>query len=534
MSGDSVLPFPSPKEPEDEKAQRVLKEARRLAGLAPGEFMIWLPGQAERLSVPVATLKDAVTNIIRANEKKEREAKAEERRIEQRAERNRKDQDRKKEREQQREQQRLEKEAERKEREKAKAFAAIAKLPTAERDFKLAQLAKQLDEDVEAIREEFAEFVGAEIDADPGLEPWAEPVATDALLYELIAQLRRFVVIHDEGAIAVALWVAMAWLHNEIATHSPILVLTSAEEDCGKSTALGVLERLTPCPYSGVELTGPNIYHLVDQRQPTLLIDEADRLFHRKVDLMHIVNHGWIRGAKLPRLVRGVLHDFNVFCPKVLAMKGLDLPSTTASRSIVIKLWPKLPEQTIEEFKFADDDTFVTLRRKALRWKSDNMEPLANAAPAVPPGFSNRLKANWRLLFAIADLVGRKFAKQARAAAVKLSRKRHQPSERRRLLEAAVSIVAGREFIASKELQARLVADPTSEWVDFRGKGPISEKQISVLLAPYEIYPDVYHPTKRASDSARGYLVAQFERAFAHFLPQNRTTVHVWRKRRGK
>jgi hypothetical protein len=273
---------------------------------------------------------------------------------------------------------------------------------------------------------------------------------------------------------------------------------------------------------------------LVNDRQPTLLIDEADKLFHRKVDLMHIVNHSWIRGAKIPRLVRGVLHDFNVFCPKVLGMKGLDLPSTTASRSIVVKLWPKLPEQKIEEFKFADDDAFVALRRKLLRWKTDNMAPLADVTPAMPPGFSNRLKRNWLLMLAIAEFAGRDFAKQARGAAVKLSRKRHQPSESRRLLEAAVPIVAGCTFIASKDLRARLIADPTAEWCDFRGKGPISEKQIAVLLAPYDIYPDVYHPTKRADDSQRGYVVAQLERAFAHFLPGKRTSVHSKRGKQGK
>jgi hypothetical protein len=467
---------------------------------------------------------------LNEKEKKEREAKAKARRIEQRAEKQRKEAERK----QEREQQRLEKEAERKSKLKLKGFAAIQKLPTTEREAKLAELATRLDQDVEFIREEFSEFVGVDTHADPALEPWLEPVPTETLLRELMAQLRRYTVISDEGATTIVLWLAMAWLHNEIATHSPILAITSAEEDSGKSTTLGVLERLTPCPYWAVELTGPNVYYIVDQLQPTLIIDEADKLFKRKADLMHIVNHSWIRGAKIPRLVRGVLHDFHVFCPKVLGMKGLDLPSTTESRAIVVKQWPKLPTETIEDFNFVDDETFITLRRKLLRWKTESATALKAAAPVMPAGFNNRLKANWRLPLVIAELAGRDFAKQARAAAVKLSRKRRQPSEGRRLLEAAVPIVRGREFIASDELQARLIADPTAEWSDFRNKGPISQKQISVLLEPYDIFPDVYHPTKRATDSQRSYVVAQFEHAFAHFLPQNRTPVHSRRNERGK
>jgi hypothetical protein len=215
-------------------------------------------------------------------------------------------------------------------------------------------------------------------------------------------------------------------------------------------------------------------------------------------------------------------------------MKGLDLPSTTASRSIVVKQWPKLPEEKIEDFHFVDDDVFVTLRRKLVRWKTDNTTPLKDATPAMPPNFNNRLRENWRLLLAIADLAGRDFAKQARTAAIKLSRKRHQPSEGQRLLEAAEPIVAGREFIASKELRARLIADPTAEWCDFRDKGPISEKMISVLLAPYDIFPGLHHPTKRSTDTQRGYMVAQFARAFPHFLPGKRTSEHSKRGKHGK
>jgi hypothetical protein len=92
--------------------------------------------------------------------------------------------------------------------------------------------------------------------------------------------------------------------------------------------------------------------------------------------------------------------------------------------------------QKIVDFNFADNDTFVTLGRKLVRWSTDNLSALKDAAPLMPSGFVNRLAANWRLLLAIADLAGGAVPKQARAAAVKLSRKRHQPSEGFRLLEA--------------------------------------------------------------------------------------------------
>src|SRR5262245_39809089 len=98
-----------------------------------------------------------------------------------------------------------------------------------------------------------------------------------------MAQLRRYVVLHDEVPVAIVLWVMFAWMH-EIAMHSPLLIITSAEPDSGKTTALGVIQRMTPRPYPVVELTGPGLFHIVDSLHPTLIIDEADQLFQRKSD----------------------------------------------------------------------------------------------------------------------------------------------------------------------------------------------------------------------------------------------------------
>src|SRR5262249_17446509 len=135
------------------------------------------------------------------------------------------------------------------------------------------------------------------------------------------------------------------------------------------------------------------------------------------------------------------------------------------------------------------------------------------------PGFSNRVTANWCLLLAIADVAGGLWPESARAAAVNLSHKRHQPSERLRLLAALQPIFATREQIPSAELVAQLTADPDGEGAEFRGRGPLSQRQVAALLAGFEIFPVVLHPTKRASLSRRGYRRSQFDEAFSPFLP---------------
>ena len=44
---------------------------------------------------------------------------------------------------------------------------------------------------------------------------------------------------------------------------------------------------------------------------------------------------GWTKGTKIPRMVRGgEIYQFDPFCPKVVGMIGLSLPSQTVTRAI--------------------------------------------------------------------------------------------------------------------------------------------------------------------------------------------------------
>jgi len=528
MNGDDpkILELPKAGIAPEERARRLKVEVERLAGLPAVERLFYIESDdvAEKHGVSRAVLKEMVEATIRANEKKAREDKAEDRQRIRRVEKNKVTAQRELAREQakqKREQDQADKEAERKRKERKKAFEAIGKLPVLAHEARLAEHSKRSGEDLDFLRDEFAAYyVPADIDTKP-IEPWDQPVDTHTLLIELMAQLRRFVVVQDDVAIAITLWILFSWVH-EVAVHSPLLVATSAEPDSGKSTLLGVLGFLVPRPYSVVELTGTNIYRIVDLKNRTLLIDEADQLFRRKAALAEIINAGWTRGsARIPRIVHGVIHEFDAFCPKVIGMLGLNLPSTMASRAIVCMLWPKLPSEQVADFRHVDDDDFTTLRRKLMRWAADNAVLLKDATPVVPPGFSNRVTANWCLLLAIADVAGGLWPEWARAAAVKLSHQRHQPSERLRLLAALHPLLATREQITSAELVELLIADPDGEWAEFRGRGPITQRQVAALLAGFEIFPVVLHPTKQASLSRRGYRRSQFGDLFARFLPND-------------
>src|SRR5258705_3599898 len=222
-----------------------MAEAMRLASIAPGEWRLWIDRTAERLGVPRATLEGLISAIIKDSERKARDDKAEARRQEERV---RREQEREQ-REQRREQERVDREAEHKRKEREKAFGSLINLPSEQHEARLADLARRLDEDLAAIRDDFTAFVGMETRATStdtwNVEPWPEPVETAALLWEIIAKMSMYIVLRAEAVTATALWTMTAWAH-EGATHSPILAAISVEPDSGKSTLLGVLRFLVP------------------------------------------------------------------------------------------------------------------------------------------------------------------------------------------------------------------------------------------------------------------------------------------------
>ena len=511
-----VLDFPvSP----EERARRLTVELERLARLPVVEWMLYLNDTAKKHGIELTTLKAMVERVIRENEKKAREDRAEDRQREQRAEKQRTTKEERQRREERRAQKEADKQVEKEQRELEKALAEIAKLPTAVHEQKLATLAERTDKDLNFLRDELSQLVAEEevgAAASSAPELWAEPADLNVLLVETLAQIRRFVVIHDDAAaVAVVLWVAFSWVH-EIAVHSPMLRIVADDIDAGKTTLCNVLKFLTPRAFAVANLTGPALFRFVDREHPTLIIDNADKLLLKKPELASVIEQGWTRGTPVPRTdPHGHTYMFDVFCPKVLAGVTLALEPGTLSRCIDIEMLRKLADEKVEDFQQTDDDDLVTLRRKWARWAADNAVALKGASPAMGD-FNNRIRMNWKLLFAIADLAGGKWSKTARKAAVRLTRERREPSKRNRLLAALYDFFTNQGAeLTCVDIQKLLTADPTDEWAEHNGPGrPITMRQIGLLLG-HKIKSDCIHPHGKTE---RGYRVAQFERDFKHYL----------------
>jgi hypothetical protein len=212
---------------------------------------------------------------------------------------------------------------------------ALARMPKGvARGRERKRLAKQLDVNTSDIDAEI-EARQAEAEDKAVLHghwfvvPWPEPADGDALIRDIINKIHKHVVCSYECALAVALWIMLAWVHDEVATHSPILDTTSAEPASGKTTLLGVLSFLVPRGISSVDISKAALYRAIRRWQPSFVVDEFDDVLAAQADsdkseLRSVINSGHTRGQAVLRCITDNHQPelFLTFCPKAIGMVG--------------------------------------------------------------------------------------------------------------------------------------------------------------------------------------------------------------------
>jgi len=326
---------------------------------------------------------------------------------------------------------------------------------------------KAIDAELKARRVKAAPLYGHWI-----VEPWPEPADGDSLLRDIILRLRRHIVCTHDDAIAIALWIMLAWVHDDVATHSPILDITSAEPESGKSTTLGFISLLAPRCLPSVDISEAALFRSIELWTPSFAIDEFDTVLASddKAGLRSVINSGHTRGQGVVRCVEPDFkpQHFKTFCPKAIGMVGRKLPPSTLSRCIIVELRRRKKEERIQKFAHKDDNELANLRSRLLRWSIDNVSALRAAKPSMPETFDNRRADNWRIQLAIADLAGGDWGEKARLAAIKVEGSSDTRTVGVRLLAAIKTIFDqiedGQEAIRSQELVEMLTADASSEW----------------------------------------------------------------------
>lgn len=357
-----------------------------------------------------------------------------------------------------------------------------------------------------------------------------------ALLDELDVLLARFVVFPSVDArVAVALWTLHAHAVDAFES-TPRLALLSPEKGSGKTRTLEVLGLLVPDPIHAVNMSAAALYRLVKEKQPTLLLDEADSYLGNLVakqheDLRGLINAGHRRGATVYRgEVTGKtvsVVEFPAFAACALAGIG-DLPDTILDRSIVIAMKRRAPDERVEAFR----DRLVRpqaeeLRARLAAWAEAHADALGEAWPEMPSGIVDRAADVLEPLIAIADQAGGDWPERARQAATNLNnvRAEQDPSLGVQLLHDCQRLFASREAdrLTTETLLDALVALDESPWGDLRGK-PLDARGLARRLRSFEVRPGDH----RFEDGTRkGYRREDFHDAWTRYLPPVADVAHV-------
>lgn len=347
------------------------------------------------------------------------------------------------------------------------------------------------------------------------VEAWPEPVDGNALLDQLVAVMKRFVILPKWAPETLALWTlhTYAFQLRDVSTY---IGLESPEKRCGKTTLLTLLSELVNRPIVAANISSPAFFRLIEETRPTLLIDEADTLLQGNDELRGILNAGYnrktayvVRVANLPwtrhksktisatpaadhsasrtsqdgtRLAR-----FSCWCPKVIAAIGR-LPETLADRCIVIGMQRKALRDECERIRNLDGSP---LRRQCRRFVLDQSDVIAHARPQIPRALNDRAADIWEPLFALADIACGPWPDLARQAAEASTANTHEINPIGSLFADIMVIFLGKtvQKIYSHELVAELAYHEDRPWQEaLKGKAP-TELWLAQQFRPYGIRP---------------------------------------------
>jgi hypothetical protein len=236
--------------------------------------------------------------------------------------------------------------------------------------------------------------------------------------------LGRFVAYPSPAAqIAHTLWIAHTHLMDQFES-TPRIAFLSPERGSGKTRALEVSETLVPRPILAINVTSPYIFRKISDPagRPTILYDEIDTVFGPKAkeheDIRAVLNAGHRRSGSAGRcVVRGKVietEELSAYCAVALAGIG-DLPDTILSRSIVIGMKRRSPDEIVAPFRARDHvPEGNALRNELAAWATQ----VKVEVPEMPAEVTDRSADVWEPLIAIADAAGGEWPERARVTAV--------------------------------------------------------------------------------------------------------------------
>jgi hypothetical protein len=344
-----------------------------------------------------------------------------------------------------------------------------------------------------------------------------------------------------QAQIATALWVAHTYLLDHFETTAR-LVIKSPEKQTGKTRLLECLDLICKDAVVTGNISPAAMARLINDRQPTLLIDEIDTIFGEKAaaheDTRAILNSGYRKGAKYIRCVGGgnnTVIELPSYCAVAVAGIG-EPPETIGNRAVILNMRRKTQAETVQPFygwlAYPRGDA---IRTRLENWAvevsgwifAEHTDPdgsVYREMPQMPEGISDRQHDIWLPLIGIADLAGDEWGEMARNACTVLSvEQTAEDAEAGQVLRLLRDIrtvfdTDGRSRIFTAQLVSLLCKVPESEWAAVEyGQPVLNAHKLAHMLTPYRITSVRWRDADGGQQ--RGYSRASFEDAWSRYLP---------------
>ncbi|MFC3613562.1 DUF3631 domain-containing protein [Lutimaribacter marinistellae] len=367
------------------------------------------------------------------------------------------------------------------------------------------------------------------------VEPWPDPVDGASLAEEIRDRLHAHVIFAGSGdADAATLWILGSYLMDTWRLW-PRLLITSPTKQCGKSTLLEVIDAMAHRGFIVSNASPAAIFRAIEAWRPTLLLDEADTWMKQNEELAGVLNSGHTRRTARVIRVQEVNGEhlptaFSTWCPMVIAGIG-DQRDTLMSRSIVIGLRRKLPNEAVQRLPFDLHAQLLRIRRQAARWSADHSLTLGAMEIEPPASGDDRMQDNFTALWRIAEVLGDVWPERIAAAYAAQAMAKDDDAEPAgiMMLRDIAEIFASHstDRIATSEIVGDLITMEERPWADWRHGRPLSAQSVAKLMKPFGIKAKVL---KLRGASARVYLRSEVEAAAARYTVQKCNPVTLQQK----
>ena len=345
---------------------------------------------------------------------------------------------------------------------------------------------------------------------------------------------------HDGLRFVVALWIIGTYLWPELDVF-PYLSITASTKRAGKTRLLELLKFTASNPQWMTGGTGPAMFYMIRDENPTLLFDEAERLASEAAGIMReVMNSGYRRGQTIPRVVDKKTEHWPSYCPKAFSLIG-DVNDTLRDRSIVIRLKRGSPDKMdkLTRFVWSRADTEGNAIGLAVKAQvEENKKTLLDSFDSFA-GLSfltsDRDEELWTPLFVLCQVFAPKRVVELQRIAVDIATEKtaeaasysdlngagsEQQAQNEEyglvLLRHLAEVMGAEQQITTADALERLYEMPTAPWRKFRGTG-LTPTMMADLLDAFRLTPKPVRFGKQFKGKGqpvkRGYTRADVQRA---------------------